>query len=119
MRETDYLTSRRSPSLAAFLIGGLIGGTLALLYAPQSGRKTREFLMTEGQEKADRAIKTVREAQESILATIEDAQARLETMNRDTKERLQKLQDIARGTIDEEKEILEKRYREAKDAMGD
>ena len=62
MRETDYLTRPRSPSLAAFLIGGLIGGTLALLYAPQSGRKTREFLVTEGQETADNVMKSIREA---------------------------------------------------------
>lgn len=31
-------------SLAAFLLGGLLGGVLGLLLAPKSGRETREDL---------------------------------------------------------------------------
>src|SRR5215211_205178 len=110
MREMEYGRPRRRSGFAAFLIGGLIGGTVALLYAPQSGRKTREFLVTEGQETADRVMQSIREAQESILATIEDAQVRLETMNQDTKERLQRLREIAQSTVTEEKEVLQNRY---------
>lgn len=118
MHETNYSTPRRGSSgLAAFLIGGLIGGTIALLYAPQSGKKTREFLVNEGQQTADQVMKSIREAQASVLATIEDAQARMETMNRETRERLQKLQEIARETIGEEKEVLQRRYKEAKDVV--
>jgi gas vesicle protein len=90
-RENEYST-RRSSGLTAFLIGGIVGGTIALLYAPQSGKKTREFLLTEGQDTADKVMRSIRDAQESVLATIEDAQVRMVAMNRDTKERLQRLQ---------------------------
>ncbi len=83
MRGTDYYsTTRRGSGLVAFLIGGLIGGTLALLYAPQSGKKTRDLLVNEGQETADQVMKSIHDAQESVLATIEDAQARMESMKR-------------------------------------
>ena len=117
MRDTDYSTNRLSSSLTAFLIGGLVGGTLALLYAPQSGRKTREFLMTEGQDTADRVMQSIREAQESVLATIEDAQLRMEAMNRETRDRLQRLREIARSTVDEEKALLQRRSQEVKDTV--
>ena len=101
MREHDsYQPTRRGTSgFTAFLIGGLIGGTIALLYAPRSGRETREYLLSEGQETADRLMRSVREAQERILASIEDAQARLEVMNRDARERLTQLQAIAQERL--------------------
>ena len=117
MRNMDYETSRSSFSLTAFLIGGLIGGTIALLYAPQSGRKTREFLMTEGGDGADRVIHSILDAQENVLAMIEDAQYRMRSMSQDTRDRLQRLQDIARNTIAWQKDSLTRGYTEAKDVV--
>lgn len=117
MSNSDYGTSRSSFNLTAFLIGGLIGGTIALLYAPQSGRKTREFLMTEGGDAADRAIHAILDAQENVLTMIEDAQYRLRSMSQDTRDRLQRLQDIARSTIAEQKDSLTRGYTEAKDVV--
>lgn len=119
MKEYEYNEPNRTGStFTAFLIGGLIGGAIALLYAPRSGKETREILLYEGQETADRVMRSIREAQDNILTTIEDAQVRLEAMNRDTRERLQRLQTIAQETIDEEKEILDRRYGQVKEAMN-
>lgn len=117
MRNMDYETSRSSFSLTAFLIGGLIGGTIALLYAPQSGRKTREFLMTEGGETADRVIHSILDAQENVLSMIEDAQYRMQSMSQETRDRLQRLQEIARNTLSEQRDILTRGYSEAADVM--
>ncbi len=131
MRETDYYPTRRTGSastgLIAFLIGGLIGGTLALLYAPQSGKKTRKFiadssqdLIGTGQETIDQMLQSIRDAQESALATMQDAQARMESLNQDTREKLQRLQEIAQETVQEEKKVFKKKFKEAKDtAVGD
>jgi gas vesicle protein len=130
MRETNYYPIRRSNAstgLIAFLIGGLIGGTLALLYAPQSGKKTRKFLadssqdlLDTGQETVDQVLQSIRDAQESVQATIEDAQARMESLNQDTREKLQRLQEIAQETVHEEKQVFKKKLKEAKNtAMGD
>ena len=117
MRNTEYGNSRSGFSLTAFLVGGLIAGTIALLYAPQSGRKTREFLITEGSETADRVIRSILDAQENVLEMIEDAQSRMQSMSQDTKDRLQQLQEIARSTIAEQKDSLTRGYTEAKGVM--
>ena len=117
MKATNHIN--RSSGLTAFLIGGLVGGAVALLYAPQSGRKTREFLMTEGQETADKVMKSIREAQESVIKTIDDAQVRMEAMSEETRQRLNRLQEIARNTIDEQKGSLRKGYSSAKDVVNE
>ena len=109
----------KSTGLTAFVLGGLVGGAIALLYAPQSGRKTREFLMTEGQETADKVMKSIREAQDHVLKTIDDAQVRLEAMSEETKTRLTRLQEIARGTLDEQKGSLRKGYSDARDVINE
>jgi len=47
--------SAASDVLIAFLIGGATGAALALLFAPQSGRETREMLSDAAREGARRA----------------------------------------------------------------
>jgi gas vesicle protein len=50
--------------VAAFAIGALIGGGIALLYAPRSGRETRQLLAIKGRElkdKAQHAIENVKD----------------------------------------------------------
>jgi gas vesicle protein len=107
MRESEYYqSSRTGATFTAFLIGGLIGGAIALLYAPRSGRETREFLLKEGQETADRVMNSLR-----------DAQVLLEEMNQETRDRLQRLQVIAQETIEEEKQVFGKRYGQVKEVI--
>jgi gas vesicle protein len=94
---TEERYSNAPNSLLCFLLGGLTGAAIALLYAPRSGRETREILgerLREGAEKgwdlkdqivarsrelledageyADRQKKTV-ENQRERLATAIDA----------------------------------------------
>lgn len=108
MSESDYRQSSNTGStFTAFLVGGLIGGAIALLYAPRSGAETREILLSEGQETADRVMQSIR-----------DAQVRLEAVNQETKDRLQRLQVIAQETLDEEKEILDRRYGQVKEVIN-
>jgi len=107
MRESEYYeSSSTGATFTAFLIGGLIGGAIALLYAPRSGRETREYLMNEGQQAADRVMESIR-----------DAQVRLEELNQETRDRLQRLQVIAQETMEEEKQVLGKRYDQGKDVI--
>jgi gas vesicle protein len=108
MSEREYQSTSSGISFTALLIGGMIGGAIGLLYAPRSGRETREYLINEGQETADR-----------IMDSIRDAQVRLEAMNQETRERLQRLQVIAQETIEEEKQVFEKRYGQVKDVISE
>jgi gas vesicle protein len=105
--------------VGAFLLGGLIGGAIGLLYEPRSGQETRRILAGEGQEMIDRAVYTIREAQDNALMTIKDTQTRLEALNLEAKDRISKLQEIAESTLNEQKESLKKGYSEAKKVVKD
>jgi len=92
----------------AFLLGGLIGAVVGLLYAPQSGEETRQTLVDEGQEIVDKTRTSV----------LRDTQMRMGTLYQDTRERLEKLQEVAKNTLDEQKESLEKGYSNAKEVVA-
>jgi gas vesicle protein len=109
----------KGSNFGAFLLGGVIGGAIGLLYAPRSGQETRRILAGEGQEMMDRAVTTVREAQESALAAIRETQTRLEALNLEAKDRISKLQEIAESTLYEQKQSLKKGYSEAKKVVKD
>ena len=55
-------TSRAKPVLGGLLIGGLIGAGTALLFAPQSGERTRSEIQNKTIEFRDRTTDTVKDA---------------------------------------------------------
>jgi len=52
---TDERTTQPSSVILSFLLGGLTGAALAILFAPRSGRETREMLGEKLRETADRS----------------------------------------------------------------
>jgi gas vesicle protein len=59
------------------LIGAVIGGVIALLYAPQSGKKTRKFLknkatefVDEVKEEASEVVDEVKEKASGVMDTV-------------------------------------------------
>lgn len=67
----EYRTSDSyTPSLLTFLIGGLAGASLALLFAPQAGRDTRMAMGRRMRSGVDRA----RDLRHRIGRRAEDAQ---------------------------------------------
>jgi gas vesicle protein len=61
--------------LFAFLAGAAVGGVVALLYAPQDGRKTRQKLMELGddaRETMGRVPHAMREAERAAVATFSE-----------------------------------------------
>lgn len=51
------------------LAGAIIGGAVALLYAPSSGKDTRRFI----KKKAEEAVDIVKEEAGDVVGTIKDA----------------------------------------------
>jgi gas vesicle protein len=64
--------------VAGFLMGGLVGATVAFLKAPQSGRETREQIQTKSTEWQDTAEETVDDALSSVKAAAQDLSNRAE-----------------------------------------
>jgi gas vesicle protein len=54
--------SRTKPVLGGLLLGGLIGAGTALLFAPQSGQRTRADIQNKTVELRDRTTDTVKDA---------------------------------------------------------
>jgi gas vesicle protein len=68
--------------LVAFLAGAAIGGGIALLTAPRSGRETREQLRGLAGETSDRIRKIAEEAEERIANVLQEGKETL-AMKRD------------------------------------
>ena len=52
--------------MLAFLLGAVSGAAIALLYAPTSGRQTREYLGEKAREGRERAAETVEKGREAF-----------------------------------------------------
>jgi gas vesicle protein len=100
-----------------FLLGGLLGTALGLLYAPRAGKRTRQLMATEVQEVMDRAMSSIRDVQETALSAIQATESRMEALSQETKDRLLKLQEIATQTLEEQKQSVQKGYSKAKKAV--
>jgi len=96
-----------------FLLGGLLGTAVGLLYAPRAGKKTRQFMATEMQEVMNMAISSIRDVQENALSAMEATGSRMEALSQETKDRLLKLQEIATHTLEEQKQSIKKGYSKA------
>ncbi len=75
--------------LLAFLAGGLVGAGLAILYAPASGRETRE----------------------RITGVAEDLKKKTEQLTGDVKQKVE-------GFVEEERTVLKAAYDAGRDAMN-
>lgn len=63
--------SDRLSKLAFFLVGGGIGAVIALLFAPRSGRETREIIAQRAAESRERVLSTSRNVGEKVSTYIE------------------------------------------------
>jgi gas vesicle protein len=77
--------------LVGFIVGGLSGAVVALLFAPQTGEETRALIKDKSIELRDRAQQTAEEALARAEATAQEARARADELARQLKERGQEV----------------------------
>lgn len=86
-----------STVLVSFLAGAALGAGLALLYAPKSGRETREQIADLADDAACRIKEYTRDAQEKIREALDDG-----------KELLREKKSILSSAIEAGKEAIQK-----------
>lgn len=90
--------------LVGFIVGGLVGAAMALLYAPQSGEETRAYIRDKSIELKEKAAETVEEARERTEKALEEAKARADAAYAEVKARTE---ELARLTKKASKVVLE------------
>ena len=95
--------------LLSFLLGALSGAALAILYAPRSGRETREILGEKLRETADRGRRIGEETLEKGRAAAEDAAGYVERQ----RESLEKRRDRLAAAVEAGRQA----YRDEKEKM--
>src|SRR5215213_6551846 len=82
--------------LVGFIVGGLSGAVVALLFAPQTGEETRALIKDKSIELRDKAQVSAEEAMARAEAAAADARARADEMAQQLKERGQEVYDDVR-----------------------
>lgn len=109
------MSERNGDLLKGLIIGGLIGAVIGILYAPKSGRETREDIANKADELLAKAREEYEKAVEKSKAAYEVAMQRLKEVEVSAKERVEeiegKVSEFAQQsaeTINENKNRLKK-----------
>ncbi|MEN9562461.1 MAG: hypothetical protein RIR73_705 [Chloroflexota bacterium] len=82
--------------LVGFVVGGLTGAVVALLFAPQSGEETRALIKDKSIELRDKAQLTAEEAYARAEAAAKEARTRAEELAHEARIRAEELASEAR-----------------------
>lgn len=85
--------------LVGFVVGGLTGAVVALLFAPQSGEETRAVIREKSIELRDMASQTAEEALAKAEAAAADAKKRYEELSADVRSRSQEVIASAKKAV--------------------
>jgi gas vesicle protein len=92
--------------LIGFIVGGLTGAAVSLLFAPQTGEETRELIQTKAIELRDRAGETVEEARLRAEEALEDVKRTTEDLSKIAKEQTEELLHKGEKVLSESREKL-------------
>ena len=82
--------------LVGFIVGGLSGAVVALLFAPQTGEETRMLIKDKSIELRDRAQQSAEDAHARAEAADAEARARADELARQLRERGQEVAEDVR-----------------------
>jgi gas vesicle protein len=105
----DDRNAGTSGVVLSFLLGALSGAALAILFAPRSGRETRDLLSEKMRETADRSRRLGEQALEKGREAAEDASGYLDRQ----REALEKRRDRLSAAVEAGRQA----YRDEKEKM--
>ena len=110
--EVPYIVVERheESGVAPFVLGALIGAGIALLFAPRSGRDTRESITQGALRLKEAAEDTVRTVQESVTGAVDNVRAQVGG----GVDRARNAIDAGRNAARESRAEMERRIREAR-----
>jgi gas vesicle protein len=79
------MSENNSDLLKGLFIGGLIGVVLGILYAPKSGKETREDILSKGKEEYEKAVERSKAAYEAAIK-------RLKSLEISAKEKMEEVE---------------------------
>lgn len=103
--------------LVGFIVGGLTGAVVALLFAPQSGEETRALIKDKSIELRDKAQTTTEEALARAEQAAAEARARADELARQLKERGTEVYSTARERGTEVYNVAKERGKAAVDSL--
>ena len=103
--------------LVGFIVGGLTGAVVALLFAPQSGEETRALIKDKSIELRDKAQVTAEEALARAESLAADARLRAEELTKEVRERATELASEVRERATELASEVRERGKNAIDAV--
>lgn len=104
--------------LVGFIVGGLSGAVVALLFAPQTGEETRALIKDKSIELRDRAQQTAEEALARAEAAAAEARARADELSRQLRERGQEVMDDVRERGKDAMEAVRKTTKKSDETTG-
>jgi gas vesicle protein len=103
--------------LVGFIVGGLTGAVVALLFAPQSGEETRALIKDKSIELRDKAQVSAEEAYARAEQLAADARTRAEELTKEARIRAEELGKEASTRASELADEVRTRGKEAIDAV--
>ena len=101
------MSDRAGDFLKGMLIGGVIGVVVGILYAPKSGKETREEIGRKAEELVAKAREEYEQALEKSRKTYESAVTRLKKIEEAAREKVGELEAKAGTMVEKGKESLE------------
>ena len=101
-----------------YLFGGVVGAVLALLYAPKSGKETRDEIRKRSLELRDDAEAKLELAKQQAETYLDEAKKKLDELRKEVEGSVGTIRGKATGLVDEGKGIVGKETGRIKDAIG-
>ncbi|MFA6411934.1 MAG: YtxH domain-containing protein [Syntrophales bacterium] len=101
------MSDRAGDFLKGLVIGGLAGAVIGILYAPKSGKETREEIGKKAEELLAKAKEEYEQALEKSRKTYETAVSRLKKIEEAAREKVGELETKAGEMVDKGKVSLE------------